>query len=135
MSPRIPGAQNDHRTLAANLYRPSRLAQHPKRLSCLAGDIADLGHLPEDIRPGTRVREEDVPARRAADQVAPSASLADARRLASDEAERAFLERGLREVGGTVTELARRCEMNRSHLQMLLKKHGLHSRDFRPRKV
>ncbi|MBK4735309.1 sigma-54 interaction domain-containing protein [Noviherbaspirillum pedocola] len=105
------------------------------RLSCLAGEVADLAHLPEDIRPGMRERELNVPARRAADAVAPPASLADARRVASDEAERAFLERGLREVGGTVTELARRCEMNRSHLQMLLKKHGLHSRDFRPRKA
>ena len=28
-------------------------------------------------------------------------------------------------------ELARRVDMNRSHLQMLLKKHGLHSKDFR----
>ena len=28
-------------------------------------------------------------------------------------------------------ELARRFEMNRSHVQMLLKKHGLHSKDFR----
>jgi hypothetical protein len=37
----------------------------------------------------------------------------------------------LREVGGTVAELARRVDMNRSHLQMLLKKHGLHSKDFR----
>ncbi|MGH8807485.1 MAG: sigma-54-dependent Fis family transcriptional regulator, partial [Noviherbaspirillum sp.] len=42
-----------------------------------------------------------------------------------------FLERGLQEVGGTVAELARRCEMNRSHLQVLLKKHGIHSKDFR----
>jgi DNA-binding NtrC family response regulator len=58
-------------------------------------------------------------------------SLSDARRIASDEAEKAFLEKGLREVGGTVSELARRCEMNRSHLQMLLKKHGIHSKDFR----
>jgi hypothetical protein len=39
---------------------------------------------------------------------------------------------GLRVVGGSVAELARRCEMNRPHLQMLLKKHGLRSRDFRP---
>jgi DNA-binding NtrC family response regulator len=58
-------------------------------------------------------------------------SLSEAKRTASDEAERAFLERGLQEVGGTVAELARRFEMNRSHLQMLLKKHGLHSKDFR----
>ena len=34
-------------------------------------------------------------------------------------------------TGGTVAELARRFEMNRSHVQMLLKKHGLHSKDFR----
>jgi hypothetical protein len=37
----------------------------------------------------------------------------------------------LQEVGGTVAELARRWDMNRSHLQILLRKHGLHSKDFR----
>jgi transcriptional regulator with GAF, ATPase, and Fis domain len=109
------------------------------RISCLAPDAADLGHLPEDIRPAPMfapAREDAGLARRAMDKaiIAP-ASLSDARRVASDEAERAFLERGLREVGGTVAELARRCEMNRSHLQMLLKKHGIHSRDFRPQKA
>ena len=30
-----------------------------------------------------------------------------------------------------MVELARRCEMNRSHLQTLLKKHGIRSKDFR----
>lgn len=55
----------------------------------------------------------------------------DVRRAASAEAERAFLERGLREVGGTVAELARRCAMNRSHIQVLLKKHGIRAKDFR----
>ena len=102
------------------------------RLSCLAGEIADLAHLPEDIRP--------KPAQRAGLAAVPSAgaaeipaSLSDAKRAASDEAERAFLERGLREVGGMVSELARRCDMNRSHLQVLLKKHGLHSKEFRKR--
>jgi DNA-binding NtrC family response regulator len=63
----------------------------------------------------------------------PPASLAEAKRAASDEAERACLERGLKDVGGTVAELARRWDMNRSHLQILLKKHGLHSKDFRQR--
>jgi transcriptional regulator with GAF, ATPase, and Fis domain len=63
--------------------------------------------------------------------VTTATSLAEAKRAASDEAERAFLERGLQEVGGTVAELARRFEMNRSHVQMLLKKHGIHSKDFR----
>ncbi|MES2150723.1 MAG: sigma-54 dependent transcriptional regulator [Pseudomonadota bacterium] len=93
------------------------------RISCLAGESADLAHLPEDIRPAT----SGV----AAAPAAPTLSLGDAKRIASDEAERACLERGLQEVGGTVAELARRWEMNRSHLQILLKKHGLHSKDFR----
>ncbi|MGN6648955.1 sigma-54 interaction domain-containing protein [Trinickia sp.] len=102
------------------------------RLSCLASDIADIEHLPEDIRPQSSfataragMTQDD-----GAQAVAPI-SLAEAKRAASDEAERAFLERGLQETGGTVAELARRCEMNRSHLQMLLKKHGIHSKDFR----
>jgi transcriptional regulator with GAF, ATPase, and Fis domain len=94
------------------------------RLACLAGDMADLGHLPEDILPA-------APQAKAAPDVQPPASLAEAKRAASDEAERACLERGLKDVGGTVAELARRWDMNRSHLQILLKKHGLHSKDFR----
>ncbi|HYD96175.1 MAG TPA: sigma-54 dependent transcriptional regulator [Noviherbaspirillum sp.] len=101
------------------------------RLSCLGGDVADIVHLPDDIRPS-------APARAAYDAIAgldnggfKLTSLSDAKRAASDEAERAFLERGLKEVGGTVAELARRCDMNRSHLQMLLKKHGIRSKDFR----
>jgi transcriptional regulator with GAF, ATPase, and Fis domain len=95
------------------------------RISCLAGETADLSHLPEDIRPAAT-----APVSASA---APGAdiSLAEAKRAASDEAERHCLERGLQEVGGTVAELARRWDMNRSHLQILLKKHGLHSKDFR----
>ncbi len=93
------------------------------RISCLAGETADLAHLPEDIRPAApTVRGKATPA---------AMSMSDAKRVASDEAERAYLERGLQEVGGTVAELARRWDMNRSHLQILLKKHGLHSKDFR----
>lgn len=98
------------------------------RISCLAGDMADLSHLPEDIRPkqtGAAVSND------AAGLIVNANALGDAKRAAIDEVERAFLERGLQEVGGTVAELARRCDMNRSHLQMLLKKHGLHSKDFR----
>jgi transcriptional regulator with GAF, ATPase, and Fis domain len=107
------------------------------RLSCLAGDSADLAQLPEDIRPfaptpGQAKEAADAAPAGPAIQV-PPASLAEAKRLASDEAERACLERGLKDVGGTVTELARRWDMNRSHLQILLKKHGLHSKDFRQR--
>jgi DNA-binding NtrC family response regulator len=95
------------------------------RISCLAGDSAGLEHLPPDVRAA-------APA--PAGPIAPepkATSLVDAKRAASDEAERAFLERGLKDVGGTVAELARRCDMNRSHLQVLLKKHGIRSRDFR----
>lgn len=100
------------------------------RISCLAGDTADLAHLPEDIRPAA---PGVIALPQAAGGAAPAAgiSMADAKRIASDEAERLCLERGLQEVGGTVAELARRWDMNRSHLQILLKKHGLHSKDFR----
>lgn len=103
------------------------------RISCLAGEIADIGHLPEDIRPASPVRSFDVVTVNGEASI--PASLSDAKRAASDEAERAFLERGLREVGGMVSELAKRCDMNRSHLQVLLKKHGLHSKDFRNRQL
>ncbi|EHP37668.1 response regulator, partial [Cupriavidus basilensis OR16] len=103
------------------------------RTSCLAGDTADLEHLPQDLRP-----KPSAPALVASGGGAPvvvdastATSLSEAKRAASDEAERAFIERGLQEVGGTVAELARRFDMNRSHLQMLLKKHGIHSKDFR----
>lgn len=105
------------------------------RLSCLASDVADVEHLPEDIRPQREMPTviDALDAQSAAPLAAAPNSLAEAKRAASDEAERAFLERGLQETGGTVAELARRCDMNRSHLQMLLKKHGIHSKDFRPR--
>lgn len=103
------------------------------RLSCLAGDVADIDHLPEDIRSpgGASPKAEPANAPEEARSTAAPISLAEAKRAASDEAERAFLEHGLQETGGTVAELARRCEMNRSHLQMLLKKHGIRSKDFR----
>jgi DNA-binding NtrC family response regulator len=103
------------------------------RVSCLAAETADLEHLPADIRPASAANAapRNAPAARAVTPI-PS-SLGDAKRVASDEAEKAFLERGLQEVGGTVAELARRCDMNRSHLQVLLKKHGIRSKDFRMR--
>ncbi|GJG96474.1 sigma-54-dependent Fis family transcriptional regulator [Cupriavidus pauculus] len=103
------------------------------RLSCLAGDTADFIHLPQDIRPkpaGTPVAAA-IGGKPTVTDLSTATSLSEAKRAASDEAERAFLERGLQEVGGTVAELARRFDMNRSHIQMLLKKHGIHSKDFR----
>jgi transcriptional regulator with GAF, ATPase, and Fis domain len=96
------------------------------RISCLASDTADFEHLPESIRPdvpelkpeGGGVEQQQL-------------SLADAKKAASDAAERQFLERGLQEQGGKVSELARQLDMNRSHLQTLLKKHGLSSKNYR----
>jgi DNA-binding NtrC family response regulator len=101
------------------------------RLSCLAGQTADVEHLPPDIRPAAQAKR---PAEAAVGEDGPMLSgdaLSEAKRAASDSAEREFLERGLQEVGGIVVELAKRCNMNRSHLQVLLKKHGIHSKDFR----
>ncbi|MCA3184110.1 sigma-54 dependent transcriptional regulator [Cupriavidus sp.] len=103
------------------------------RLSCLAGDTADFIHLPQDIRPRPAGLQAVAAAggKATVTDLSTATSLSEAKRAASDEAERAFLERGLQEVGGTVAELARRFDMNRSHIQMLLKKHGIHSKDFR----
>jgi transcriptional regulator with GAF, ATPase, and Fis domain len=101
------------------------------RISCLAGGTADLEHLPGGIllaSPGPTTHD----VAKSGDAGASSTrSLSEAKRAASDEAEKAFLQGGLQEVGGMVSELARRCDMNRSHLQTLLKKHGIRSKDFR----
>ncbi len=106
------------------------------RLSCLAGDTADLDHLAEEIRP--KIDGDAEPLTKAGvDRGAPqkidlrSGSLTEFKKAASDSAEKTFLENGLREVGGKVAELARRIDMNRSHLQTILKKHQIHSKDFR----
>ena len=103
------------------------------RLSCLAGDTADYMHLPQDVRPKPAGLQAVAAGggKATVTDLSTATSLSEAKRAASDEAERAFLERGLQEVGGTVAELARRFDMNRSHVQMLLKKHGIHSKDFR----
>ena len=101
------------------------------RLSCLAGQTADIEHLPADIRPAIH---DELPADAVPGDERRSLSgdaLSEVKRAASDLAERAFLERGLQEVGGVVVELAKRCNMNRSHLQVLLKKHGIRSKEFR----
>ncbi len=96
------------------------------RLSCLADATADIVHLPEEIRPSAAATKQ-----LAFMTDTDSGSLADIKKSASDQAEKQYLESGLREVNGKVIELARRIDMNRSHLQTLLKKHGLNSKDFR----
>ena len=101
------------------------------RLSCLAGQMADIEHLPADIRPAAPVKAALDPASGDAGQSLSGDALSEAKRIASDLAEREFLERGLQEAGGVVVELAKRCKMNRSHLQVLLKKHGIRPMEFR----
>ena len=101
------------------------------RLSCLAGQTADTEHLPADIRPAAQAKLASDPASADEGQSLSGDALSEAKRAASDLAEREFLERGLQEVGGVVVELAKRCNMNRSHLQVLLKKHGISSKEFR----
>jgi DNA-binding NtrC family response regulator len=60
-----------------------------------------------------------------------TARLSEIKRAASDEAEKAFPEQALQQVSGRVADLARRINMNRSHLQTVLKKHGIRSKDYR----
>jgi len=101
------------------------------RLSCLAGQMADIEHLPADIRPAAQAKLASDPASGDEGQSLSGDALSEAKRAASDLAEREFLERGLQEAGGVVVEMAKRCNMNRSHLQVLLKKHGIRSKEFR----
>jgi len=103
------------------------------RLSCLAGQTADLEHLPVDIRPAAQAALASHPPSADDGRLLSGDALSEAKRVASDLAEREFLERGLQEVGGVVVELAKRCKMNRSHLQVLLKKHGIRAKEFRAR--
>ena len=94
------------------------------RFSCLAGDTAGVEHLPDDIKDSTSsvsVPEVDLK----------GATLAEVKKAASDTAEKDFLEAGLIGTAGSVTKLAEQIDVNRTHLQALLKKHGLRSKDFR----
>lgn len=97
------------------------------RLSCLAGDEADIHHLPEELMPKADIQNPGA----APVFLDSSLSLSEIKRVASDDAEKRYLEQGLQQVNGRVIDLAKRFEMNRSHLQTLLKKHGIKSKDFR----
>ncbi|MEM6709211.1 MAG: sigma-54-dependent Fis family transcriptional regulator, partial [Pseudomonadota bacterium] len=98
------------------------------RISCLADRVARLEHLPQEVRSTAAVEYSG-----SAVEAEPAAglSLADAKRQASDAAERRYLEAGLRATAGRVVDLAKQLEMNRSHVQSLLKKHGLKAMSFR----
>ncbi len=100
------------------------------RISCLADATADYEHLPESIRPDASTQKAEATGRPELFDL-DKVSLPDIKRAASDEAEKEFIEYGLQQVAGKVAELARRINMNRSHLQTLLKKHGIRSKDYR----
>ena len=92
------------------------------RLSCLADETAEIDHLPDAIKP----RDSDS-------SIVPPGemSLGDLKKAASDEAEKHYLREGLKTVKGKVSALADLTGMNRSYLQTLLKKHGIHSKEFK----
>ncbi|MEJ2456318.1 MAG: sigma-54 dependent transcriptional regulator [Candidatus Thiodiazotropha sp.] len=100
------------------------------RISCLADDVADYEHLPEIMRP--KLTNIDSAAQGEVEALdLETANLTEIKKSASDEAEKVFLEQALQQVSGKVAELARRINMNRSHLQTVLKKHGIRSKDYR----
>lgn len=96
------------------------------RISCLATETADLEHLPDHIRPEAAQVDSGLPSIDTA-----SLSLADAKKIAAADVEKQYLESGLTETNGKVTELAKILGMNRTHVQTLLKKHGINSKAFR----
>ena len=93
-------------------------------IACTADGLADLRHLPAQLQ--SQSSENTVESKDDGET-----SLEEVRNAAVDTAERAFLEKHLRDVDGNVTALARRLGMNRSYLQTLLKKRGLQAKDFR----
>jgi len=97
------------------------------RITCLAPGVADYEHLPDQMRVGLPTGKEEK------NRPVKEMSLSEIKKTASDEAEKQFLESGLQDTAGKVSELARSIDMNRSHLQTLLKKHGLQSKDYRTR--
>jgi len=108
------------------------------RLSCLADDTADIVHLPDAVRQQANVEAitpTTAPRIKLDENFLKPGSgqdLAEIKKIASNHAEKQYLQKALTSTRGNVAELARRTGMNRSHLQMLLKKHGLRSKDFRP---
>lgn len=95
------------------------------RMSCLADSVADLVHLPDDIKPEYALADSS------ATTSFGSHTLSEAKKAASDGAERDYLEIGLRTTSGNVTALAKQTGMNRAHLQTLLKKHAIQSKQFK----
>ncbi|MDM8555191.1 sigma 54-interacting transcriptional regulator [Desulfococcaceae bacterium HSG7] len=100
------------------------------RLSCLADAMADIEHLPEQIRPIKKIKTAS-----ATDQKAGPLTLNDIKKAAGEAAEKEFLEEQLIITKGNVTELAKRLGKNRSYLQTLLKKRGIRAKGFKAKAV
>lgn len=100
------------------------------RISCLADDddAADLSHLPEHVRPTGKTSSTA-----AGIGVDTELSLMEVRKQAGEAAEKEYLEEVLTREQGKVSVLAEKISMNRSHLQSLLKKHGISSKDYKPK--
>ena len=105
------------------------------RISCLADSIADLEHLPDLVRYGKKFSHTELEDETATSvPTSQDVSLTEYKRTASDKAEREYLEQALTDINGNVTQLSRKSGMNRSHLQCLIKKHGLNSKDYKIKK-
>ena len=101
------------------------------RLTCLSGSMATPEQLPDYVRGA--INTETISIARESSNEAEPADLKSIRKKAADLAEKEFLRNGLQDVEGRVTQLAKQNNMNRTYLQTLLKKHDLHSKDFRTR--
>lgn len=123
--PPVKLSENLHQFLLGYAYPGNvrELRNLVYRLSCLADEVADIVHLPKNIRTANTAPVSQPESY--------TGSLADVKRLASDAAEKRFLENGLRDTKGRVVDLAKRLDLNRSHLQTLLKKHGIQSKAFK----
>ncbi len=99
------------------------------RLSCLSDGVADVKNLPAMVRNQLGLNQNEAVLESI--ENCSDLSLSDLKRKASDQAEKEYLTRALRDNGGNVAELARSIDMNRSYLQTMMKKHGLSAKDFR----
>lgn len=100
------------------------------RVTCISDGIADIGHLPEKIRPSLGTKSDGQKANSSEN----GRTLDEVRKTAVEAVEKDFIEEQLYKVNGNVTLLAKRLRMNRSYLQTLLKKRGIRAKDFKQRK-
>jgi len=129
---RLPPLEVAPQTMAAleRFEWPGNLAQLRSAVESavmLASDgTVRLKDLPEHVRGGAGTAGVDVRADR---------RFREAKRLVVDAFERSYLEDLLKRHGGNVTGAAEQSGMLRSALQRLLRKHEIHSADFRGREA